>query len=79
MAPFFYCCFSDMIIRAFVSVGVPNLTLCENPACALRDVGSLQCEAAAQANSGARLFIGDVEGNGNQKLDDRCMHVKNQV
>lgn len=47
--------------------------------CASRDAGLLQCEAASQANSGVRLFIGDVEGNGNQKLDDRCAHVKNQV
>lgn len=66
-----------MISRAFVSVGVHNLTPCEDPACASRDVGLRQCEAAAQANLGARLFIGDVEGNGNQKLDDRCTHLKN--
>lgn len=58
------------------SVGVPKLALCDP---CVRRVMQPQCDAASQANSGARLFIGEVERNGKQKLDDRCTHVKNQV
>lgn len=72
LSPFF---FAVLILDAkyLFSVGVPKLTLC------VRRVTRLQGDTASQANSGAHLFIGDVERNGKQKLDDRCTHVKNQV